>query len=112
MGNNKFIVFNLDISDAESLNRSNLRRYCPKCHKTYSLAFDPGITHCKDDNTELIVRDDDKPEVIQKRIQEFNEDVVPTMNFLREKGVLKDINGVGPVDEIFNNIDNVIKEYI
>jgi len=112
MGNNKFIVFNLDISDVESLKRSNLRRYCPKCHKTYSLAFDPGLTHCKDDNTELIIRDDDKPEVIQKRIQEFNEDVVPTMNFLREKGVLKDINGIGPVEEIFNNIDKVIKENI
>lgn len=112
MKNNKFFVFNLDIPDEESLYRSSIRRYCPACHKTYSLDFDPGITHCKDDNTELIIRDDDKPEVIKKRIEEFNRSVVPTMNYLREQGVLYDINGVGSVEEIFNNIDKIIKENI
>lgn len=106
------MVFNLDIPDEESRKRSDLRRYCPQCHKTYSLAFDPGITHCKDDNTELTIRDDDRPEVINKRIEEFNRSVVPTMNYLRDQGVLYDINGVGSIEEIFNNIDKVIKENI
>lgn len=112
MGNNHFLVFYLDIPDQESIYRSSIRRYCPKCHKTYSLDLDPNITHCKDDNTELIIRDDDKPEVVNRRIQEFNELVMPTINYLRSKGVLYDINGVGPVEEIFKNIDKIIQEKI
>lgn len=112
MGNNQFFVFNLNIPDEEAYTRSMNRRYCPKCHKTYSLAFDPGITHCKDDGTELIIRDDDKPEVIKRRIQEFNKSVVPTIEFLRSKGVMHDVNGVGPIEEIAKNIDNIIQEKI
>lgn len=112
MGNNNFLVFNLNIPDEESYNRSMNRRYCPKCHKTYSLAFDPGISNCKDDNTELIVRDDDKPEVIKRRIDDFNEFVIPTIEFLKSKGVLYGINGVGPVDTIAENIDKIIQEKI
>jgi adenylate kinase len=112
MGNNQFFVFNLNIPDEEAYTRSMNRRYCPMCHKTYSLAFDPGITHCKDDGTELIIRDDDKPEVIKRRIQEFNKSVVPTIEFLRSKGVMHDVNGVGPIEEIAKNIDNIIQEKI
>ncbi len=112
MGNNNLFIFNLNIPDEESAYRSSIRRYCPKCHKTYSLDFDPGITHCKDDNTELIIRDDDKPEVVQKRIEEFNKFVVPTIDFLRSKGVLYDINGVGKVEDIFANIDKIVQEKI
>jgi|GEM_PF-6485983 len=112
MDNNQFFVFHLDIPDDESRKRSDLRRYCSKCHKTYSLAFDPGITHCKDDNTEVVIRDDDKPEVIDRRIKEFNQLVIPTIEFLRSKGVLYDINGVGPVEEIAKNIDKIIQEKI
>lgn len=110
MENNQLFIFNLDIPDSESAYRSSIRRYCPKCHKTYSLDFDPGITHCKDDNTELVIRDDDKPEVVQTRLEEYNKLVVPTINFLRSRGVLHDINGVGSVEEIFANIDKVIQE--
>ncbi|MDD4784788.1 MAG: hypothetical protein WC483_06885 [Candidatus Paceibacterota bacterium] len=112
MDNNQFLVFNLNIPDEESFTRSTNRRYCQTCHKTYSLAFDPGITHCKDDQTELIIRDDDKPEVIKRRIDEFNKLVVPTIDFLRNQGVLYDINGVGPVEEIAKNIDKIIKDLI
>ncbi len=112
MQNNHLFIFNLNIPDEESLRRSIIRRYCPKCHKTYSLDFNPGITHCTDDNTELIIRDDDKPEVIKRRIDEFNQLVVPTIEFLKSRGVLYDVNGVGPVDEIAQNIDKIIQEKI
>ena len=112
MDNNKLFVFNLNIPDEEAYTRSMNRRYCPVCHKTYSLAFDPGITHCKDDNAELVIRDDDKPEVIDRRIKEFNKSVVLTIEFLRSKGVLYDVNGVGSVEEIAKNIDKIIQEKI
>jgi len=112
MENNHFFVFHLNIPDEESLHRSSVRRYCPKCHQTYSLDIDPDITHCKDDNTELIIRDDDRPEVIKKRIEEFNEHVVPTIEFLRSKGVLYDINGVGSIEEIAKKINQIVEDKI
>ncbi len=112
MKNNHFFAFYLNISDEESRSRSALRRYCPLCHKTYSLAFTPGVTHCLEDGTELSIREDDKPEIVEKRLREFNEKVVPAIEFLKSKGVLYDLEGTGEVEDIFNKIDQIVQEKI
>lgn len=112
MDNNHFMAFYLNITDEESKNRSSLRRYCPLCHKTYSLAFNPGITTCLDDGTQLTIRKDDQPEIVDKRLKEFNEKVMPSIEFLKSKGVLYDVNGIGSVEEISNNIDKIVQSKI
>ncbi|MFB0498255.1 adenylate kinase [Mucilaginibacter sp. SG538B] len=55
--------------------------------------------------------DDANPEVIRKRIKEYNDKTAPVAGFYQNQNKFKSINGVGSVDEIFDAIVNVIEEY-
>jgi adenylate kinase len=55
--------------------------------------------------------DDANPEIIKKRIVEYNSKTAPVANYYEQQGKLKNINGVGSIDEIFNNICQVINNY-
>jgi adenylate kinase len=72
--------------------------------------LNPDISLCENDQTPLETRADDKEEVVNNRIQVFHEEVEPTINFFKEKGLLHTIDGVGSVEEVFARIDNVIQE--
>lgn len=86
------------------------RRYCPKCGKLYNLAFVPpkikGI--CDSCGTPLNQRDDDKEEVVIKRIKTYHEQTEPLINFYRNKKLLKEIEGIGKIEDIFNNILKIL----
>ena len=55
--------------------------------------------------------DDANPEVIQKRIKEYNDKTAPVAEFYKNQNKFKSINGIGSVDEIFNSICAVIDAY-
>jgi len=55
--------------------------------------------------------DDANPEIIKKRIVEYNSKTAPVANYYEQQGKLKNINGVGSIDEIFSNICQVINNY-
>jgi len=55
--------------------------------------------------------DDANPEVIQKRIKEYNDKTAPVAGFYKDQHKFKSINGIGSIDEIFESIDNVIASY-
>lgn len=55
--------------------------------------------------------DDANPEIIKKRIIEYNSKTAPVANYYKEQGKLKNINGVGSIEEIFSNICQVIDNY-
>jgi len=55
--------------------------------------------------------DDANPEIIKKRIVEYNSKTAPVANYYEQQGKLKNINGVGSIDEIFNDICQVINNY-
>ncbi|MFX1453098.1 MAG: adenylate kinase [Promethearchaeota archaeon] len=86
------------------------RRYCPKCGILYNLAFVPpkikGI--CDSCGTPLNQRDDDKEEVVIKRIKTYHEQTEPLINFYRNKKLLKEIEGIGKIEDIFNNILKIL----
>jgi len=103
-------VFFIDIPDQEVLHRSAIRTYCPKCNKTYSSVLNPGITVCEDDQTPLQVRDDDKEEVVQNRLKVFYNEVQPSLDFFKERGMLHTIDGVGSVEEVFKRLDDMITQ--
>ena len=55
--------------------------------------------------------DDANPEVIRKRIKEYNDKTAPVAGFYKNQDKFKSINGIGSVDEIFDHIASVIKSY-
>lgn len=85
---------NLDIADKEVVARLSSRRTCSKCGKSYNvITMKPtkeGI--CDDCGSELITRDDDKPESIQKRLDAYRKQTAPVIGFYRDKNKITDLD--------------------
>jgi adenylate kinase len=95
-------VLELQIDDDEVIRRLSGRRTCRKCGHIWHVEFDPpskpGI--CDTCGGELFQRDDDKPETIRRRLDVYNKQTAPLVDFYRDAGLLRSIKAAGQVDEI------------
>jgi adenylate kinase len=103
-------VVNFDIPDSGVLERLGGRRVCRKCgfnfHAIFNKPSKEGICdHC---GGEVYIRDDDKPEAIQKRLEVYREQTAPLIDFYRKKGVLVDVDARPMVDEIVVNFKKAL----
>ena len=94
-------VINFDIPDSGVLERLGGRRVCRKCGYNFHAVFnkpakDGVCDHCEG---EIYIRDDDRPEAVQKRLEVYRAQTAPLIDFYREKGVLLDIDASTMVDE-------------
>lgn len=91
---------------AESIiDRMARRRVCPACRRTYSVDIDNGDEfYCSECGTLLVARDDDKPETVRHRLEVYEEQTFPLIEFFNERELLSEIDGVGTVDEVAQNI--------
>jgi adenylate kinase len=93
-------VINFDIPDSGVLERLGGRRVCRGCgynfHAVFNKPSKEGI--CDKCGGEVYIRDDDKPEAVQKRLEVYREQTAPLIDFYREKGVLLDIDATPLVD--------------
>ena len=98
-------VINFDIPDSGVIERLGGREVCRKCGFNFHRVFTPvskaGICdHC---GGEVYVRDDDKPEAVQKRLEVYREQTAPLIDYYRNKGLLMDIDARPMIDEIVVN---------
>jgi adenylate kinase len=104
----------LDIDDNEVQKRLTSRRVCSKCGAIYNILNKPpqqdGI--CDVCGDRLVVRDDDRPEAITKRLQIYHAETEPIINYYEEKGKLLRVSGVAPIEKVFAEIDSKLKEKI
>jgi adenylate kinase len=103
-------VINFDIPDSGVLERLGGRQVCRKCgfnfHKVFTKTSKEGICdHC---GGEVYVRDDDKPEAVQKRLEVYRAQTAPLIDYYREKGLLLDIDARPMVDEIVVSFKKVM----
>jgi adenylate kinase len=96
------VVLELQVDDEEVIRRLSGRRTCRTCGHIWHLEFDPPKTEgvCDIDGGELFQRDDDKPETIQRRLDVYNEQTAPLVEFYTDLGLLSSIQALGKVDEI------------
>jgi adenylate kinase len=103
-------VINFDIPDSSVIERLSGRRVCRKCGFNFHVVFkkpsEEGI--CDYCGGEVYIRDDDKPEAIQKRLEVYREQTEPLINFYRQKGLLIDIDASPMIDEIAENFKKII----
>ncbi len=87
-------VINLSVADRFLIPRITERRMCP-CGTAYHLIFNPPITPgiCDDCGQKLYQRDDDTKETVLKRLEVYSKQTKPVLEFYREKGVLREIDG-------------------
>jgi adenylate kinase len=106
------IVIRLEVDYNELLRRLTGRRSCPTCGRIYNVHLQPPRVDelCDRDGTKLVIRDDDREEVIRERLNEFDRQTRPVADYYQAKGRLKTFNGDLPMDEvtaqIFCIIDN------
>ena len=82
------------------------RRTCKVCGALYHVAFDPvkvGVV-CDRCGGELYQRDDDREETVKARLKVYDTQTAPLENYYRERSLLRNVDGVGTVDDIHNRV--------
>jgi len=96
----------LTLPRKETFKRLAGRRICEKCGKVYNLLTAPpkreGI--CDLCGGKLIVRPDETPEKIKRRLEEFEKQTKPLIKFYKEKGILEEVDGNQPIEVVFEDI--------
>jgi adenylate kinase len=95
-------VINLKISDKEIIKRLTSRRVCRSCNAIYNLLVNPPKVNGKCDvcGGELYLRDDDKEEVIKKRLKIYADETKPLLKFYAKRKLLKDLDGSRSINEV------------
>ncbi len=100
----------IDVPDEEVIRRLSGRRVCVKGGHNYHVEFDPpkheGV--CDQDGSRLVQRDDDKPEVIENRLQVYHEKTKPLIEYFDNQGLMRRIDGTRPAPEVHDHIRAVI----
>ena len=103
LGDHIDYAINVDVPDENIVKRMSGRRACLTCGATYHIEHVPpkkeGI--CDVCGSELVLRDDDKPETVKNRLNVYHEQTQPLIDFYTEKGVLKTVDGTVPMEEVF-----------
>ena len=84
----------------ELLRRLSGRLVCPACQRTYP----PGTTACAVDGSDLVQREDDRPEAVRPRIEIYLEKTVPVLDHYRVSGLVSEIDGRGTIDQISRQV--------
>jgi len=99
-------VVNIEADSKVLIERAIGRRICKECGATYHIKFHPPKVEgkCDNDGTSLFQRDDDVEETVATRIKVYLEQTKPLIDYYNQKGLILNIDGTKPIDEIFNQI--------
>ena len=103
-------VVNIDIDLSLLMDRLCGRRVCKECGESYHVNFLNGRTTCEKCGGELYQRKDDNEETVGNRLNVYSEQTAPLIKFYTEKGVLRNVNGVGSIEEVFARICDVLNK--
>ena len=103
-------AIDVDVPDENIVNRMGGRRACLACGATYHVSFNPpkkeGI--CDVCGKELVLRDDDKPETVQKRLDVYHAQTQPLIDYYTKAGVLRSVDGTQDIDKVFGDITGIL----
>jgi adenylate kinase len=96
----------IDVPDEEVVRRLSGRRICAKKGHVFHVEFDPPKNEdvCDVCGARLLIRDDDKPEVVQHRLQQYHEKTEPLVSYYESEGILRRVNGALPPDDVSDRI--------
>jgi adenylate kinase len=104
------LALSVDVDKDDLMKRLTGRRTCRSCQQMFNIHFsspqNEGV--CDKCGGELYQRDDDKEETIKKRLDVYEAQTEPLIDYYSGKGILKSVKGVGSIDEIFSDICTVL----
>ena len=103
-------AINVDVPDENIVNRMSGRRACLNCGATYHIVSIPtkveGI--CDRCGSPVVLRDDDKPETVQKRLNVYHEQTQPLIEYYDKQGILKTVDGTKEMKAVFSDITAIL----
>lgn len=103
-------AINVEVPDENIINRMSGRRACLACGGTYHVVFNPtkveGI--CDSCGGELVLRDDDKPETVTKRLTVYHNQTKPLIDYYAGLNLLKNVDGTKEVNNVFDDIVKIL----
>jgi adenylate kinase len=99
-------ALSVDVPHEDLMKRLTGRRTCRECGQMYNIYFSPSSKEgiCDKCGAALYQRDDDRVDTISKRLEVYNAQTAPLMDYFRLKGILKEVNGTGNIDDIFGRV--------
>lgn len=96
----------IEVDEQAVVERLSQRRVCVKGQHNFHMAFDPPKhpDRCDVDGSRLVQRDDDKPEVIQHRLEQYREKTAPVKSYYDHQGILRRVDGSRSQDEVSDQI--------
>ena len=105
-------AINVEVPDENIINRMSGRRACLGCGATYHITFNPPVKEgiCDTCGQELVLRDDDKPETVKKRLDVYHQQTQPLIDYYKNAEVLAEVDGTQPMDAVFQGIVEILGE--
>ncbi len=106
LGDKVDFAINVDVPDENIVRRMSGRRACLKCGATYHIEHIPPKTEgiCDKCGSELVQRQDDKPETVQNRLSVYHEQTQPLIEYYDKKNILRTVDGTKDMQEVFDSI--------
>lgn len=103
-------AIDVDVPDENIVRRMSGRRACVGCGATYHLQYAPAKAEgiCDVCGKELILRDDDKPETVSKRLGVYHDQTQPLIDYYSNAGILKKVDGTVDINDVFQAITDIL----
>ena len=110
IGQSMDYAIDVDVPDENIINRMSGRRACLNCGATYHIvSIQPkkeGV--CDTCGSQLVLRDDDKPETVKKRLDVYHDQTQPLIEYYKGKDILKSVDGTQPMEKVFEDITAIL----
>ena len=109
-GQNIDNVIDVDVPDDHIIKRMAGRRTCAHCGAIFHLEHMPPRIEGKCDKCggHLMMREDDQPDTVLARLETYHEQTQPLIDYYKNQGILKSVDGTKPMEEVFSNIVEIL----
>ena len=106
LGEKMDYAIDVDVPDENIVSRMSGRRACTGCGATYHIVYNPSKKgECGE---KLILRDDDKPETVQKRLNVYHEQTQPLIDYYTKQSILRTVDGTQDMNDVFAEIVKIL----
>ena len=110
LGEKMDYAIDVDVPDENIVSRMSGRRACTGCGATYHIVYNPSKKGecCEVCGEKLILRDDDKPETVQKRLNVYHEQTQPLIDYYTKQSILRTVYGTQDMNDVFAEIVKIL----
>ena len=110
LGEKMDYAIDVDVPDENIVSRMSGRRACTGCGATYHIVYNPSKKGecCEVCGEKLILRDDDKPETVQKRLNVYHEQTQPLIDYYTKHSILRTVDGTQDMNDVFAEIVKIL----